>query len=160
MQTKSCLSVTWLANCSVSLVVKHDVFVFLIHSLYLNLTCVWFGVFIPPAAPDISPSTCPCLFTHLLSQQSSLSSHVSQSHLRADGKGVPVQVHLHISSCPEQIPLCQRDGWDWFRPARKRAPVAPHWGETKRTVRMNLYVDSQVRMYLSEAYKCFKHRHC
>lgn len=65
--------------------------------------------------------------------QSSLRSHVGQSHLGADGEGVPVQVHLHIGCGPEQIPLCQRDGRDRLGAAGARAPVAAHRGEAGET---------------------------
>lgn len=66
--------------------------------------------------------------------QSSPSSHVGQSHLGADGEGVPVQVHLHIGGCPEQIPLRQRDGRDRLGAAGARAPVAAHRGEAGEAV--------------------------
>lgn len=74
---------------------------------------------------DVLPLNLFKIFIHVVADLFiSLSSHVCQSHLRADGKGVPLQVHLHICSCPEQIPLCQSDGRDRLRPTSKGAPVA------------------------------------
>lgn len=71
-----------------------------------------------------------CISTSSLSQ-SSLTSHVGQSHLRADGKGLPLQVHLHVSSSPEPLPLCQCDCWDRFGPTGTGTPMAAHRGEVK-----------------------------
>lgn len=76
----------------------------------------------------------------------SLNSHVCQSHLWTDGKGVPLQVHLHICSCPEQIPLCQSDGWDRLWPTSKGASMAPDWGEPEEPLWMTLHGHSQVKI--------------
>lgn len=79
----------------------------------------WCCVCVPLAALSLSLTPYPC----------SLSSHVSQSHLGADGEGVPLQVHQHVGGNPEPLPLRQRDGRDRLWPAGKGAAVASHWGE-------------------------------
>ena len=75
------------------------------------------------------------LFCRQLSDFRSLKSdsHVGQSYLRADGEGLPVQVHLHLCGRPKPVPLRERDGRDRLRPTGQGAPMVTHRGEVPST---------------------------
>lgn len=94
--------------CSFLVSVRHlSLLVCIRPSLHISVSALYSSISLLIC---ISPRPSLSVRLPLLLGQPSLSSHVGQSHLRADGKGVPLQVHLHIGSGPEQIPLCQRDG--------------------------------------------------
>lgn len=62
---------------------------------------------------------------------SRLGSHVSQSHLRADGEGVLVQVHQHILCHPEPIQVCPGHPRHRLGTAHPGPPVAPERGKDR-----------------------------